>query len=346
MSKNINQLIINWYDQNKRDLPWRKTNDPYKIWISEIILQQTRVQQGTAYYHRFMEEFSDVTKLALAEEQSVLQLWQGLGYYSRARNLHKTAKIVTNDFKGVFPTTHADIKQLPGIGDYTASAISSFAFGERQAVLDGNVFRVLSRIFNLNTPIDSTQGKKDFRLLAQEFLYDADPALHNQAIMEFGALVCLPQNPKCDTCPIRLHCQAYKEKTIKDLPVKSKKTAVRNRYFHFAIFRVKDELLITKREEKDIWQHLYQFPLMEVDEKPDKNLQATLNNYFNTTGINFDSSEIITHLLSHQKLAIQFHSVELQNKIPIPNTEWVDIQNISQYPFPKPIVEFLKNFGA
>jgi|TARA_R110000737_G_scaffold352130_1_gene396860 A/G-specific adenine glycosylase len=340
MSKNINELIINWYDKNKRDLPWRRTTDPYKIWLSEIILQQTRVQQGMAYYTKFIDNFPYIEDLANADEQLVLQLWQGLGYYSRARNLHKTAKIITNEQDAIFPKTHNEIIKLPGVGDYTASAISSFAFNEPQAVLDGNVFRVLSRIFNWSTPIDSTIGKKEFRELAQEFLVKEDPAKHNQAIMEFGALLCTPQNPACDICPIMSFCESYKMKNIADRPVKSKKTSVRTRNFHFLHIEDNDEILIEKRKGKDIWQHLYQLPLIEItDDKAELSEEIKLK-------YKIDSAPILVqepskHLLSHQKLNIHFYSVKLEAKVEFQDLDWVKNQNLKDYPFPKPLVDYL-----
>lgn len=271
MSENINALIINWYTKNKRDLPWRNTRDPYLIWLSEIILQQTRVNQGLAYYQKFAKKYPTVGELAAADEQDVLNTWQGLGYYSRARNLHKTAKIISEQYKGTFPPEYAKIIQLPGIGDYTAAAISSFAFDEPQAVLDGNVFRVLSRIFNLNTAIDSTQGKKEFRVLAQEFLVKESPALHNQAIMEFGALQCTPKSPNCSICPLVLHCESHKQATQHHLPVKASKTKVRSRKLVYLHATINGRVTIQKREEKDIWQHLFQLPLLD---EPDENETA------------------------------------------------------------------------
>jgi len=342
MAKNINELIINWYDKNKRDLPWRNTVDPYKIWLSEIILQQTRVEQGRSYYERFVLNFPTIEKLALAEEQQVLQLWQGLGYYSRARNLHKTAQIIQNECNSQFPTTYAEIIKLPGIGDYTASAISSFAFNEAQAVLDGNVFRVLSRIFNWSTPIDSTQGKKEFRQMAQEFLYKSDPAEHNQAIMELGALICTPKSPSCEICPVAQFCAGLKEKNIDILPVKSKKIKVRIRNLHFLHLNHGEDILIQKRIDKDIWQHLYQLPLIEIESQQGYDeIVHQVNEKYNILIENSIVSEPIQHLLSHQKLTIQFHRIDLQNKIKIDELEWVNQKDLKNYPFPKPLVDYL-----
>ena len=227
-------LIGIWYRLNKRELPWRKTNDPYLIWLSEIILQQTRVVQGLSYYLKFTHNYPTVFDLANASEQDVLKDWQGLGYYSRARNLHATAKVIASEYKGVFPKTFLEIKKLKGIGDYTAAAISSFAFNLPHAVVDGNVYRVLSRVFNIDLPIDSIEGKKYFAQLAKELLPNHDAAIHNQAIMEMGAIQCLPTNPLCDSCPLLEKCLSYHLKNTHERPVKVKKTKTRDRFFHLS----------------------------------------------------------------------------------------------------------------
>ncbi len=225
----FSKKIIAWYQQNKRELPWRNTKDPYLIWLSEIILQQTRVEQGMAYYLKFAKEFPSVKELAKAENEKVMKLWQGLGYYSRARNLHTTAKTITDNYKGKFPEQHEDILLLKGVGEYTAAAIVSFAFNKPHAVVDGNVYRLLSRVFGIETPIDTTLGKKEFNALANELLDKKNPALHNQAIMEFGAIQCKPVSPDCSVCPLNTMCFAYSKKSVSKLPVKAKKTKVRNR---------------------------------------------------------------------------------------------------------------------
>ena len=215
--KQFQVSLVRWYDEKKRNLPWRKTNDPYLIWLSEVILQQTRVDQGLAYYLNFQRSFPTIKNLAEASEMEVLNLWKGLGYYSRARNLHKTAKIVVENYQGNFPSTYDEILKLKGVGPYTAAAISSFAFNEPKAVLDGNVFRVLSRLFGIATPIDSNQGKKEYQALAEELLDKENPAKYNQAIMEFGAMQCVPANPKCDICPLDFMCEAKAKKSVKKL---------------------------------------------------------------------------------------------------------------------------------
>ncbi|MBV5343686.1 A/G-specific adenine glycosylase, partial [bacterium] len=262
---NISKALTNWYNQNKRELPWRDITDPYRIWISEIILQQTRVNQGMRYYLRFVERFPDVKTLAVAEEDEVLKYWQGLGYYSRARNIHKTAKIITEKHKGIFPKNHSDILLLKGIGEYTAAAICSFAYNQPYAVVDGNVFRVLSRVFGIETPIDSTSGKKEFTQLAEKLLDKKEPGLHNQSIMEFGALQCVPVQPDCGVCPLQTVCKAYSLNMADKLPVKATKTKVRERFFNYFYIEYQDKIFIQKRSEKDIWQNLYELPLVESD---------------------------------------------------------------------------------
>ncbi|WP_240612581.1 A/G-specific adenine glycosylase [Brumimicrobium salinarum] len=259
-----------WYRQNGRILPWRATKNPYKIWLSEIILQQTRVEQGKAYYIKILKRFPKVEMLAAADEQEVLKLWQGLGYYSRARNLHAAAKQVVNDFEGVFPCTFKDILSLKGVGDYTASAIASFAFDLPHAVLDGNVFRLLSRYFNDPTPIDTTIGKKTFKQYVDELLDVNDPATFNQAIMEMGALVCKPKNPDCENCVLNSSCLAYNEGNPLTLPVKAKKVKVTKKYFHYFIYP-SEYLQLIKRDDQGIWKNMYEFPVIETTGAMGKN---------------------------------------------------------------------------
>ena len=299
-------LIGIWYRLNKRELPWRSTNDPYLIWLSEIILQQTRVVQGLSYYLKFTHNYPTVFDLANASEQDVLKDWQGLGYYSRARNLHATAKVIASEYKGVFPKTFLEIKKLKGIGDYTAAAISSFAFNLPHAVVDGNVYRVLSRVFNIDLPIDSIEGKKYFAQLAKELLPNHDAAIHNQAIMEMGAIQCLPTNPLCDSCPLLEKCLSYHLKNTHERPVKVKKTKTRDRFFHFLIFQKDNQVFLEKRESKDIWKHLFQFPLIETSE------ELTKKEVFKVIFEKFDvkpilQSEKVIHILSHQKINARFY---------------------------------------
>ena len=309
----ISEKLIAWYKQNKRDLPWRNTSDPYKIWLSEIMLQQTQVAQGLSYYVKFTETFPTIVDLAKAPEDTVMRLWQGLGYYSRARNLHAAAKEVASAYKGKFPNTYDSIKSLKGVGDYTAAAISSLAFNLPHAVVDGNVYRVLARLYNLHTPINSGVGKKEFQLLADELLNKKQPGLHNSAMMEFGALWCKPQNPKCETCPVQEHCLAFANNTVAELPVKDKKTKIRDRYFHYFVFNYKDCVYIQKREAKDIWQNLYEFYLVETDEPKDpevllkhKAIKA-LAKKFKVVSV----TPLKKHILSHQHLYATFYELSI-----------------------------------
>lgn len=312
---NISKALTNWYNQNKRELPWRDITDPYRIWISEIILQQTRVNQGMSYYLRFIERFPNVKSLAVAEEDEVLQYWQGLGYYSRARNIHKTAKIITENHNGVFPKNHSDILQLKGIGEYTAAAICSFAYNQAFAVVDGNVFRVLSRVFAIETPIDSTIGKKEFTQLAEKLLDKKEPGLHNQAIMEFGALQCVPVQPDCGACPLQLVCKAYSLGLVDKLPVKATKTKVRERFFNYFYIEYQDKIFIQKRTAKDIWQNLYELPLVESDKLFESNEIPHNELFSNLENLEISSTTFtFKHILSHQRILARFFKVRISEK--------------------------------
>jgi A/G-specific adenine glycosylase len=348
MSNNFSKYLIDWYNDNKRDLPWRNTQEPYLIWVSEIILQQTRVNQGLDYYYNFIRNFPDVYSLSRAQEQEVLRVWQGLGYYSRARNMHKASKIIVDEYKGVFPSTIDAIKSLPGIGDYTASAIASFSFNMLYAVLDGNVFRVLSRYFGIDTPIDTSKGKSEFQILATQCIDKNQPSIHNQAIMEFGALQCVPVNPHCDVCRLNQTCHAYQHETVVWLPVKSKKTKVRNRYFNYLVVKLEKYLIISQRKSGDIWEGLFEFPLIEADQVFDYE-DLLINEQFleKTNGIEkvqLDSfSPIVKHKLSHQNLFARFFYLRISN-----SNEYfdkfikVEAQSFSTYPLPKLIQTFTK----
>ncbi len=263
---NFSNKLVSWYKVNKRDLPWRNTTNAYYIWLSEIILQQTRVEQGLPYYLAFLKAYPKIQHLANASEDDVLKRWQGLGYYSRARNLHFTAKYITSNYGGEFPNDYQKILKLKGVGPYTAAAITSFAFGLPYAVVDGNVIRVLSRIFGINTPFDSAIGKKQFQELAQELLIKESSWLYNQAIMEFGAIQCKPKLPDCSICPMQGSCEAYNNNTITELPVRSKKIKVRNRFLYFLMIEKKKGIYLGKRES-GIWQGLYEFPFLEFSER-------------------------------------------------------------------------------
>ena len=326
-------IIIDWYDKNKRNLPWRNTNNPYFIWLSEIILQQTRVDQGLPYFEKFVNHYPSVYELAIADEQEILNDWQGLGYYSRARNLHKTAKEVVDIYKGVFPSTYIELLKLTGIGPYTAAAIASFAFDEAKAVVDGNVYRVLSRVFDIEEAIDSTQGKKTFESLANELIDKNNSAIYNQAIMEFGALQCVPVNPSCIICPLQFQCLAYKNKTITQRPLKSKKTKVTPRYFVYVVELSSNQTIrIEKRKEKGIWQHLYQFPLLEFMSIEEK------QSYLASLKYKFISKEY-KHILSHQHLFAHFAVVEPTIKIPEDQLE-IALSELSNFAIPRLIDKF------
>jgi A/G-specific adenine glycosylase len=301
-----------WYQKNHRDLPWRKTKSPYLIWLSEIILQQTRVAQGLPYFYKFSEAFPTIIHFADASESEVLRLWQGLGYYSRARNMHNAAIYIKNELDGEFPINYRNLLMLKGVGTYTAAAIASFAYDEPVAVLDGNVFRVLSRYFGLATDISSPKGKNEFTKLANSILPIHNSAAYNQAIMEFGALQCTPY-PNCETCPINTECFAFAYKKQKELPVKLKKVKITNRYFYYFIFEKENKFYLKKRESRDIWQGLFDFHLIE------KNYKNELDELFvdvelmklikgSTIG---SVSEVIHHQLTHQNLYIRFIRINI-----------------------------------
>lgn len=328
--------IEQWYNRHKRDLPWRQTTNPYYIWLSEIILQQTRVEQGRAYYERFVQTFSTVQDLASATEESVLLLWQGLGYYSRARNLHKAAQQIAS--LGTFPSDYKDILSLPGVGPYTAAAIASFAFGLPYAALDGNVFRVLSRYFAIETPIDSTEGKKEFTALANELLDKKRPSLYNQAIMDFGAMVCKPSGAECDGCPLSDTCLAFAQERVQQLPVKGKKMVQRVRHFSYVyVCTSKGEVLISRRESADIWKGLYQFPLIETPEElPLVSLQQQL-----PAGRWSLLKQGFVHQLTHQRLEVNFYKLELPYQDGSLQGIWVRESELQNYAMPQLLVKLL-----
>ena len=319
MNNVFSTKIIEWYLENKRDLPWRDISDPYRIWISEIILQQTRVNQGLEYYLRFVERFPKVEVLAEAAEDEVLKYWQGLGYYSRARNLHKAAKKIMMEHEGVFPENQRDILALNGVGEYTAAAIVSFAYNQPYAVVDGNVYRVLSRLFAIDTLIDSGKGKKDFFQLAQDLLDKENPGLHNQAIMEFGALHCVPLSPNCQNCPLKALCKAFETNMVSQLPKKSQKTKVTNRYFNYLFITCQEKTYLQKRTGNDVWKNLYEFPLIESD-KLLNNDELLINEQFQNLFSEIEHVEIqstsrsIKHVLSHRNIYTQFITVDVSNE--------------------------------
>ncbi len=315
----LSQKLIGWYKKNKRDLPFRNTTDAYKIWLSEIIFQQTRIEQGLDYYNRFILKFSDVNKLARANQQTVLKLWQGLGYYSRARNLHHTSKIISSRHKGVFPASYTGLLKLKGIGAYTAAAIASFAYNLPHAVVDGNVVRVLSRLFAVNEDMATAKGKKIVQQLASQILDPKNAALHNNAIMELGALVCKPQNPLCPICPVAAHCLAFKLKTQALFPVKQKKPKIKHRYFYYLVIEHNKKFLLRKRTANDIWKNMYDFPLIETKTKSTlKKIMAShelkILLYGNPATIK-NVSHQYKHVLSHQIIHAVFIHLKCEKKI-------------------------------
>lgn len=341
----ISNKLISWYKKNKRELPWRNINDPYKIWLSEVILQQTQVIQGLSYFVKFTETFPTIIDLANAPEDKIMRLWQGLGYYSRARNLHDAAKTIKTNYKGKFPSTYESIKELKGVGDYTAAAIASFAYNLPYAVVDGNVYRVLARLFNINTPINSTQGKKEFQILANELLNKKQSAIHNSAIMEFGALWCRPQNPKCDDCPLQEYCMAFQNNTMHLLPVKNKKIIIKKRHLHYFIFNYKNNVYIQKRSEKDIWQNLYEFYLIETLEETSNKIlleHKLLNSIVKDFTVNLITSTK-KHVLSHQHIYATFYELSVKN--PIVSSSLIKIKRSSLHEFgiPQLINKYLKS---
>jgi A/G-specific adenine glycosylase len=340
----FSNLLIQWYLQNKRDLPWRNTTDPYPIWLSEIMLQQTRVAQGMPYFLSFTTAFPTVFDLAKANEEQVLKLWQGLGYYSRARNLHKTAQHIAFDLSGVFPGNYNELLKLKGVGEYTAAAIASFSYNEVVPVVDGNVFRVLSRYFDIDTDIAQASAKKEFAALAFELMPKDNPATFNQAIMEFGALQCVPKSPNCGICVFNESCAALQKNKVDQLPVKSKKLKVRNRYFNYMVVADEnDNTIIQKRTDKGIWHNLYEFPLMETEKEEDFDCvsEAVQSDYFKDNTVismlEYNEKSII-HKLSHQHLHIKFWKVKIEGTI----ENGIDSETLRTFPFPILIHNFIE----
>lgn len=335
--------IIKWYDLQKRDLPWRKTQEPYRIWLSEIILQQTRVVQGLPYYNRFIENFPTVFDLANAPEEKVLKLWQGLGYYSRARNLHSSAKKIAFELDGVFPKSYKELIKLKGVGDYTASAIASICYSEPCAVVDGNVYRVLARVFGVETPIDTSEGISLFKELATNLLDKENAGIYNQALMDFGALQCKPQSPDCTSCTFSESCVAYLSQKVHELPKKNGKAKIRKRYFNYLVF-IDNQGFTTleKRTEKDIWQGLYEFPLIESDsEISEKELISELKNLsYSFSNIYIANEKPIVHKLSHQHIITRFWIIETK-KI---HHKSIDIKQITSFPVSALTAKFIKEF--
>lgn len=335
----INEKLLQWYELNRRDLPWRNSSDPYHIWLSEIILQQTRVDQGMPYYYKFIETFPTIKHLANADEKTVLKLWQGLGYYSRAHNLHQTAKLISSRFNGIFPQTYDELISLKGIGPYTAAAIASIAFQQPEPVIDGNVYRFFSRLYAIPTPVPSTKAHKEFREVALNlFQPGVQPRLINQAIMEMGALVCTPKNPNCNKCPVAENCIAYSKGKTQLYPVKKTKTAVKEVHMHYAVIETPKGILFEKRNYSSIWKGLYQPLLCELISPQIESIHnwVALKLNVKTNQLSYThSSAPFTHLLSHRKLIISFHHFQCSEKIPIPdNTEIHSHNKLHDLPFP------------
>ena len=346
MNPNFSNTIEKWYQEYKRELPWRESADPYVIWISEIILQQTRVVQGYDYFMLFMKRFPDVATLAQADEDEVMKYWQGLGYYSRARNLHAAAK----SMNGVFPKTYPEVRALKGVGDYTAAAICSFAYNMPYAVVDGNVYRVLSRYLGIDTPIDSTEGKKLFATVADELLDKKNPALYNQAIMDFGAIQCSPQSPNCMFCPLASGCSALAGGMVAQLPVKQHKTKTTNRYFNYIYVRMGAYTLINKRTGNDIWKNLFEFPLIETPEAVSEEEFPALPEFRamfaeGETPIIRLVCRDVKHILSHRVIYANFYMVDLpENSQSFTSYQKIKADELEQYAVSRLVHAFIEKY--
>jgi len=343
--------LLTWYNHHHRTLPWRQTKDPYKIWLSEIILQQTRVAQGLPYYEKMVANYPSCNDLANTSEESLLHLWQGLGYYSRARNLHKCAQHIVHKLKGIFPTSYDALLQLPGIGPYTAAAVASTAFGEQVAAIDGNVYRVLARIFGIEENIFTSSGKKAFHSLANRLIPPQNPGIYNQALMEFGALHCTPHQPKCTTCPFQLACFAFHQNRQRDLPLRTSTLKVKKRYLYYIILHFEKGLYVKKRTPKDIWQGLYDFYLIERDEKelPIHTLEDPMISQIKSHNLMIKPSNChLSHKLTHQQLYARFFHVNITTDfltdvaklMASTNMRPVHYERLKEIPFPKLIHRF------
>ena len=344
----LQETLLNWFAENRRNLPWRDHPTPYQVWISEVILQQTRVSQGYDYYLRFVEKWPTVTDLAAATEEEVLKMWQGLGYYSRARNLHQCAQQVVEQYDGEFPVDYNKLLKLKGIGAYTAAAIASIAFNLPHAVVDGNVYRVLSRLFDIDTPININDGQTLFAKIADEQLNRERPGLHNQALMEFGALHCTPQNPNCLLCPLQAQCLAFERQTVMQRPVKLQKLTVKTRYLNYLVIRVNDSIYLRKRSDKGIWRNLYDFPCIESDQpmtveeviSSKEFLQLIDGKPFTVT----KTSPVFTHKLTHRTLLAQFIEIKVSQELLRIETKGLLLtpeRDLGNYPIPRLIDLYL-----
>jgi len=346
----FNAPLHSWYSLYKRDLPWRNTRNPYLIWLSEIILQQTRIDQGLAYYNRFADEFPTILALANASEDQILKLWQGLGYYSRARNLHFTAKYIQQNYNGIFPEDYNSILSLKGIGEYTAAAIASISFNLEYPAVDGNVYRVLSRYFGISDPIDTGKGKKVFNDLAKELIKGTNPGMHNQALMEFGALQCTPKSPDCVQCPLNEKCYAYSNQKISELPVKQNKTKQRDRYFNYLVLSCNKHTWLRKRIGNDIWMNLFEFPLIETENEIKIEDLITQTEFQRIIPIADQSvienvSDWKIHILSHQRIHYRFVRLQLADEIQGPDDLIrVNKEDIFNFAVPKLLETYLNEY--
>jgi len=330
----LNFEILHWYEINKRNLPWRNTKNPYFVWLSEIILQQTRVDQGLPYYEKFIAQYPTIFDLAKASEKNILKDWQGLGYYSRARNLHYTAKKIVQSYHGIFPSTFNEILLLKGIGRYTAAAIASFCFDEQIAVLDGNVYRLLSRIFDIDLPVNVSKNQVEFEKIANEFLDKTNPGNFNQAMMEFGALQCKHVSPNCSSCPLRIYCLSYKNETVAFRPVKLKKQKMRKRFFIYWVLEKDGNVLLRRRLENDIWKMLYEFPSSEFpNQKEQENFVSRFLQFPQKT---------FKHILSHQHITATFIAIEDVSGLSFPDSDWIASESISDFPMHRLMTRYLE----
>lgn len=340
-------ILLNWYILNKREFPWRNTQNPYFIWLSEIILQQTKTTQGLPYYLKFIKAFPKISDLATAKEDRVLKLWQGLGYYSRARNLHFTAKYIVENYNGIFPQRYSDILKLKGVGSYTAAAISSFCFGLPYAVVDGNVIRVLSRFFGIEEPYDTAIGKNTYNNLAQELLDKKNHSDNNQAIMEFGALQCVPRSPKCDSCPLNTDCVAYNINSVQYFPVKSKKLEVKKRFLNYILIQNKDAILLGKRTG-GIWQGLYDLPFIEYSSPKNAELVVLSEQwriFFEDSPYKIETiSDEFSHKLSHQHIYARFWLVVVDN-FELEKYFFIRKSQLNMYPVSRLMDKFFKEYN-
>lgn len=345
--RNFKNILLGWYKENKRDLPWRKTKDPYKIWLSEIILQQTRISQGLPYYCKFLEEYENIQAFAMASETEILRNWQGLGYYSRARNMLKCAKMIVEWYHGVFPDNYLDLLKLPGVGAYTAAAMASISFDQTVPVIDGNVYRVLSRVFGIEEDIQSTRAKNLFRKLAEELMPEKNPGDYNQAIMEFGAMHCTPHNPGCESCIFSTQCYANLNKAQSRLPVNLKKNKNHIRYFHYLVIRYNDHIFMNKRENKDIWYGLFDFPLIESPHQQIDFSRDKITRYLSKTHL-IEHKRNFKHVLTHQLIYAAFYRWSLDSLadefiINLPKTgRFYSMEEIEKLPKPGLIDKYLK----